>query len=1189
MSVRRLTMTTLASVCALAGALALWSVPALAARGHVFSGSFASKGTGAGQLNEPAGVAVNEASGDVYVVDRGNNRVEYFTSAGAYAGEFNGSGANVAVEGKAAPTGRFSEPQSIAVDNDPSSPSFGDVYVADEGHEVIDKYSSTGSYIGQLKETTGGATFGEVIGLAVGANGVLWVYQASAAIDDFSGAVANEFLASREAQDSSGSYFGGHTFAVDSNENLYIKSFFSGIIKLDSAGKVSVQEFDSLVKQPDAVEFPGAVAVDPANNEVYVDNAEAENGVARFTSSGSLIEDFGSEHLTKGSGIAVDAGSGDVYVVDEAAGRVDDFALEPEGRPTIASEGPSVVTGSSATLDAQIKPTGPDTSYYFQYGTADCAASPASCTDLPAAPGVDIGTGYELQSVDVHLQGLQPSTTYRFRVVAVNALGTSDGVEQSFTTQSVGGEFGLPDGRLWEMVTPPEKHGADLIAVGNEQGADIQAAAEGGAITYGATSPFATNPAGSRAPEVTQVFSTRTTPGSWSTADISTAHTEGGTELAVGSSAEYKLFSSDLSAGLVEPEGHTPLPPLPAGAEKTMYLRMSNGEYQALVTSSDVPPGVKFGGNGEIVGGAAFVMGNSDLSHIVLSSALQLTSTPVAEGGSYLYEWAAGQFQLASVLPGGEPTSANLGDEGGRTTGNVRNAISDDGSRLVFEVAGHDYLRDMAQGKTIQIDAAQGTPEPASGQSRYQTANAEDSRVFFTSPERLTGNATATQGEDLYEFELASGAGEPLVGKLIDLSVDGNAGESADVRGVIGASEDGSYVYFVANGVFGEGAERGAKPGNCERAQQAPKETCNLYVEHYDEGAKAWSQPTFIAELSGADAPSWGQHATDLDLMTARVSPNGRYLAFMSERSLTGYENHDANSGVPDEEVYLYDAGTSHIVCASCDPSGARPAGVLEGERYEERLVDYTRGLWEDRWLAANIPGWTTKDLSTAIYQSRYLSNSGRLFFNSSDALVPADVNGQEDVYEYEPAGAGSCQAPGYGQSASDVFDEAAGGCVGLISAGTSSEESAFMDASESGGDVFFMTESRLSPQDTDTSLDVYDAHECTASAPCAPPAVLAPPPCTTGDACKAAPTPQPAIFGAPASETFSGAGNVTPSVAPKTTVTVKSDKQAQKLASALKACKRKRSKAKRKSCEARARKRYGTKPTAKQTDRRGK
>src|SRR6202034_1610865 len=114
-----------------------------------------------------------------------------------------------------------------------------------------------------------------------------------------------------------------------------------------------------------------------------------------------------------------------------------------------------------------------------------------------------------------------------------------------------------------------------------------------------------------------------------------------------------------------------------------------------------------------------------------------------------------------------------------------------------------------------------------------------------------------------------------------------------------------------------------------------------------------------------------------------------------------------------------------------------------------------------------------------------------------------------------------------------------------------------FMDASETGGDVFFLTESRLAPQDYDTSIDVYDAHECTASAPCAPLSPLTPPPCTTGDACKSAPTPQPTLFGAPSSETFSGAGNVVQS-APAKTVTSRSSAQARKLASALKACRKK-------------------------------
>ena len=226
------------------------------------------------------------------------------------------------------------------------------------------------------------------------------------------------------------------------------------------------------------------------------------------------------------------------------------------------------------------------------------------------------------------------------------------------------------------------------------------------------------------------------------------------------------------------------------------------------------------------------------------------------------------------------------------------------------------------------------------------------------------------------------------------------------------------------------------------------------------------------------------------------------------------------------------------------------------------------------RWFAANIPGWTPESLGRAVYQSRYLSDSGRLFFNSSDALVPADVNGKEDVYEYEPVGVGSCQAPGYGQSASNVFIEGIDGCVALVSAGTSSEESAFMDASESGGDVFFLTLSRLASQDVDTSLDIYDAHECTAAVPCAPSPVAAPPPCATADSCKPAPAPQPAIFGAPASETFTGSGNVVPTGSTPV-VTARSSTRAQKLAKALKACGRK-PKRERVACRRQARRKFG-------------
>jgi DNA-binding beta-propeller fold protein YncE len=149
--------------------LAVTASSALAARGHVFDGTIGEPCTAEpcapGKLKEPSAVAVNETTGDIYVLDQGNDRVQIFNSAGDFLGEFNGS---------EAPTGPFSfgsEPQvsGIAVDNSCAlheppltgstckafDESVGDLYVADTGHEVVDKFSAAGTYLGQITEPFG--------------------------------------------------------------------------------------------------------------------------------------------------------------------------------------------------------------------------------------------------------------------------------------------------------------------------------------------------------------------------------------------------------------------------------------------------------------------------------------------------------------------------------------------------------------------------------------------------------------------------------------------------------------------------------------------------------------------------------------------------------------------------------------------------------------------------------------------------------------------------------------------------------------------------------------------------------------------------------------------------------------------------------------------------------------------------
>ena len=477
-------------------------------------------------------------------------------------------------------------------------------------------------------------------------------------------------------------------------------------------------------------------------------------------------------------------------------------------------------------------------------------------------------------------------------------------------------------------------------------------------------------------------------------------------------------------------------------------------------------------------------------------------------------------------------------------------------------------------------------PEPLEEQQlvHFQAASADGSRVFFTDTARLSEESTQEpSGEesaaDLYEFEVTSAAGEPLRGRLSDIST-GAVTASADVLNlIVGISEDGSYVYFVANGVLAPGATPGECVRHVDQGEEVPPPlpgaTCNLYVSEPDPEHPGVRETKFIAALSYRDAADWAAGNTsgkedreqNLSGLTAGVSPNGQYLAFMSQQSLTGYDNRDASSGQPDEEVYLYDASTGRLVCASCNPSREgegfkRPQGVFDTELGGEGLgllVDRPE-TWQEHWLAGSLPGWTsdvTGAQPSALYQPRYLSNSGRLFFDSPDDLVPAASNHKEDVYEYEPQGVGSCQF--------------SSGCIGLISSGTSTRESAFLDASENGDDVFFLTAAQLVPADDDQAFDIYDAHVCSESSPCLTSPAASTQECESSQACRPQSYSAPAQVAASPSATYSGPGNIAKQgVLPaKTVAKPKPLTRTQKLAKALKACHELKKRHKRTVCEA--------------------
>jgi hypothetical protein len=954
-----------------------------------------------------------------------------------------------------------------------------------------------------------------------------------------------------------------------------------------------------------------------------------------------------------------------VVEIENEEGKVTSTSTGPDQEFTTAlieSESATALSTETAALHAEINPFGKGVSCQFEYGT-----SPAYGTSAPCEPA----SATTATVFSAHIKGLAANTTYHYRVTATLEGNAEKGIgsDQTFTTLASGVAFKLPDGRAYEMVSPPNKQGGSIQPITKAGGA-IQASEDGNSLAYVANGPVREDVEGNRAPESQQILATRG-PKEWASQDIVPPH-EHPTGIRVGQSFdEYLLFSGDLSVGLVQqfsfaltPFAEPPLSPPMADAErkpcpgstserpcqeKTMYLRNNppiapasetaeeaiyneakqNGEtlakehgeavagpgYIPLVNAANVAPGAKFGGTPinqtSVTPALEFLDATRDLSHVVFFGNAALAPQPPSGAG--LYEWAEGKLQLVSVLPNGEPApGANVGlgfsfgslgqNAQGRGT-NFRHAISEDGSRIVWTTSetgslGHLYVRDTATKQTLQLDSVEaGLPKPEKGEAFFQIASADGSRIFFSDAQRLTAVSTAGPTKpDLYECEVGEVAGKlGCKGGLVDLTVDHNAGESATVQGVVlGASEDGSYVYFVATGALAGSAQAG---GN------------NLYVTHYD-GTK-WT-PSFIARLSSEDSPDWSsrlnvneqQVSRVLINQTARVSPNGSYLAFMSNRSLTGYNNIDVNEETgkhADEEVFLYSAGAQTVTCASCNPSGARPRGVFDTEfagEGEGLIVDKPQtwmlppptgfNVGQAHWLAGSVPGWTTQTLLRGIYQSRYLSDSGRLFFNSADALVPEAAGatrtetieggkvatvGVENVYEYQPNEVGGCKT--------------GSGCVSLISSASSGKESAFLDASANGNDVYFTTAAKLLLQDEDTSYDVYDARVCGESG-CQPPVEPPPPPCGSIPSCRGEGPPPPTFLPAPS---FSGPGNTPHKVGGGETLPSKVTKppltNAQKLALALKSCRKlphktHAQKKKRTKCEAAAKKKYAPKKAAK-------
>ncbi len=821
---------------------------------------------------------------------------------------------------------------------------------------------------------------------------------------------------------------------------------------------------------------------------------------------------------------------------ETAVGSPETFTTESR-KPSVSGTSSSNAGSKGVRIAARVETGGLETTFTVQYGVSIAYGSE---TSVKVSAG---GSG----TVTAELLELEPKTEYHFRVAVVNGDGSETSVGGVFRTLPASFP-GLPDGRVYEMVTPvnnreaevyvPEATNNDGENEGNGVEQPFQAASDGEAVAYVAAPSTGGNGQISLGGG-NEYVAARLPGGGWSQVNVSTPN------YTKSSGTYYMGFSADLSQGVLsfplDPEEElnaVPLAPgVPAGGYRVLYARdTASGEdrYQPLFTVT--PPNrspIEFGSNRtetdalgyhKDAGSPVFAGGSADFGHLLFEAndALiggegslerelnQDAKSEVREGknNEYLYGSTDGSLSLVDVLPEGKVAqNATFGAEALREPhGNLADfshVISENGDRIFWtdRNTGIIYVREDDT-HTVQISA---------GSARFWTATPDGQYVFYT------------EDGALWRFDVESEKAEQL------------AGTGAEVQGVIGASNDGSYVYFAADGALAPGAT----PQDCEPEPPVLGENstggCNLYVIH--EGVTRFIRILSsedgirvnpMAEIRG-NTDEFGDWQPGLGDRTAEVTPDGRSLVFMSNESLTGSPNNILY------EVYVYNFESNQVFCASCTQSGESPDGNTRG----------AAAFLPISWSGTYIPQWISED-------------GDRVFFDSAQSLVPRDTSGKQNVYEWEREGAGSCV----------VGSGVNGGCIYLLSNGVDGSASWLAGESADGDDVFIVTRAQLVPRDDNENYDLYDVR--VDGAPPIPPAEC------FGTGCQGVPSPSP-TFATPSSVTFDGVGNFVPVTSVETAVKAKTKPltRAQKLTRALKVC-RGKPKKRRSSCDAQARKQYG-------------
>jgi RHS repeat-associated protein len=287
-----------------------------------FGSSFGSGGSGTGHFSHPNGIAV-DASGNVWVADQNNSRVEKFNHKGEFLSSFGSYGTG---------NGQFVRPSDIAIDSE------GHLWVVDKTDDRVQEFSASGTYLSQFGSAgSGNGQFNTPEGITVDPSGHIWVA-------DTANARAEEFSSAGKFMQSVGTYGSGAgqiqeavDVAIGAEGHVWITDWANRVDEYTAEGKFLRRIGSSSGTGAGNFVHALAIAISPAGHIWVAD--EGNNRVQEFDESGNYLGQFGSTGTGGGQfklvwpgGIALDS-EGGIFVADTGNNRIEHWNILEDPSP----------------------------------------------------------------------------------------------------------------------------------------------------------------------------------------------------------------------------------------------------------------------------------------------------------------------------------------------------------------------------------------------------------------------------------------------------------------------------------------------------------------------------------------------------------------------------------------------------------------------------------------------------------------------------------------------------------------------------------------------------------------------------------------------------------------------------------------------------------------------------------------